>query len=142
MKNRKIRRALAASMAGLSVFCSPALPGFAQESAEMTADAEGQSELSSLNSGLSRELSADDCGEKVGKYNIWKNCEYILRSGGGEGIKYSPVRVIDRYEEYYKVLWIFTFSQTKADLLNLDTGKEFSVYCDAVSFYYPKEPFE
>ena len=148
MKNRKIRRIIAAAMAALSVCCGTVLSAFALMDTEMPAEAAVQPVVPSLapeqfeSLDLDESLDWDDCGVKVDKYNICPGQEYILSTPAETGFSYKPVRVIDRYEEEHELFWLFSYTTTVARVSRLDTEECMTVSCNMVAFYSPKEPFQ
>ncbi|MCF0261238.1 MAG: InlB B-repeat-containing protein, partial [Erysipelotrichaceae bacterium] len=91
------------------------------------------------------EASKKDCGQLVDKYQIWPGCEYIMEKSypyvQTYVTKYTRVRVVDRYEQESSFLWI-SYTITMADVIDLDTGLNYTVSCNDARFYYPKEPFD
>ena len=140
MKNRKIGKAAAAVMAALTVSCNTIVPAFALENRNMSA-AMVQPSVTNLTSGKANKTWRDCIGEKVDKYNLWPGCEYIMRTLVNKYIwVYEPVRVIDRYEEEHKFLWI-PYTRTVANIYRVDWKDTKTDICDEQDFYYSTEPF-
>ena len=140
MKNRKIRKAAAAMTAALSVYTSTVCPALARESRNPSAAPMVKTSGTSLTSGHANYGWHYQLGEQVDKYNLWPGCEYIMKlEVSNFTYVYEPVRVIDRYEEERKFLWI-PFTNTMALGYLYDWGEEKLVDCNEVLFFYSKEP--
>ncbi|MCF0260789.1 MAG: hypothetical protein HUJ54_13100 [Erysipelotrichaceae bacterium] len=142
MKDITIRIVTAAIMALLSLSSNLSLSAFSKEHLQPTALAMIQPTADELISEKFVKVSVEDCADQVSRYNLWPGSEYIMGQANGEHYEYHRVRVRKTFEEEHKVLWIFKYSKTIAEIMNLDTGQECTVDCDTAIFFWPKAPFQ